>query len=234
MDELNCKSVRRSMWDYMARSAGGADPAGNPSPREIALHLSACRDCQFHGAEVRSLRSGLRHLPLVHVPPILATRLQILASRERARLLARRDLDALLGELKSLAKLFFDNLLKPFAVPAAGGILASFLCFGLLVDTLQFVPDWQNDIPLGLFTDVMIDEPSPFSCNGSDVMVQLTVDSGGQVTDYALPQDRDPLPDELMEIGNLVRFTSFTPAKRFGQPISSKRLFLIRHISIKG
>ena len=234
MDELNCKSVRRFLWDYMAGSMGADEPAGNLNPQEIGLHLNACRDCQFHGAEVRSVRSGLKHLPLLHVPPILTTRLQILASRERARLWARRDLDAFMHEVGSLARLFFDNLLKPFAVPAAGGILASFLCFGVIVDTLHVVPDWQNDIPLGLFTEVMIDEPSPFSFNGRDVMVQLTVDSGGQVTDYALPQERNPLPDELQEIGNLVRFTSFTPAKRFGQPISSKRLFLIRHISIKG
>jgi hypothetical protein len=62
----------------------------------------------------------------------------------------------------------------------------------------------------------------------------LTVDSGGHVTDFALPQDRSPLPDELLEIGNAVQFTSFTPAMRFGQPVSSKRLLLISHISIKG
>jgi len=231
-DELNCKSVRTSLWDYMAGSGAPGDQGGNRNP--VSFHLDACRDCQIHGAEVRSLRSGLKHLPRVHVPPILNTRLQILASRERARLWARRDFDAFVRELASVARLFFDNLLKPFAVPAAGGILASFLCFGVIVSTLHVVPDWENDIPLGLFSEIMIDEPSPFSCNGRDVMVQLTVDSGGQVTDYALPQDRNPLPDELLEIGNLVRFTSFTPAKRFGQPISSKRLFLIRHISIKG
>jgi hypothetical protein len=234
MDELNCKSVRRSLWDYMAGSAEPGDPAGSPSSREIALHLGGCRDCRLHGADVRPLRSGLKHLPLMHVPPILTTRLQILASRERVRLLARRDLQTFLHEIGSLARLFFDNLLRPFAVPAAGGLLASFLCFGVIVGTLQVAPDWQDDMPIGWFTEVMIDEPSPFSFNGRDVMVQLTVDSGGQVTDYALPQERNPLPDELQEIGNLVRFTSFTPARRFGQPIASKRLFLIRHISIKG
>src|SRR5689334_12865386 len=106
-DELNCKSVRRALWDYMAGSRGATGPAGNqpaelgggPGPREIALHLEDCRDCQLHGADIRSLRSGLKHLPLMHVPPILTTRLQILASRERARALARRDLDTILREI---------------------------------------------------------------------------------------------------------------------------------------
>jgi hypothetical protein len=230
MDELNCKSVRKSLWDYMAESPG----TGDPNPGQIALHLDACRECRLHGSEVRSMRSGVKHLPLMRVPPILTTRLQILASRERSRLLARRDFDAFMRELGSRAQLFFDNLLKPFAVPAAGGILASMLCFGVIVDTLHVVPDRGNDMPLGLFTEVMIDEASPFSCTGRDVMVQLTVDSSGHVTDFALPQDRNPLPDELLEIGNAVQFTSFTPAMRFGQPVSSKRLLLISHISIKG
>ncbi len=238
--ELNCKSVRKSLWDYMAGSIATARsrtqnaPGGDPDRGQIALHLDACRECQLHGSEVRSMLSGLKHLPALHVPPILTTRLQILASRERSRLLARRDFKAFLKDIGSRARLFFDNLLKPFAVPAAGGILASMLCFGVIVDTLHVVPDWDNDMPLGLFTEVTIDEPSPFSCNGRDVMVQLTVDSGGHVTDFALPQDRNPLPDELLEIGNAVQFTSFTPAMRFGQPVSSKRLLLISHISIKG
>jgi hypothetical protein len=221
------------------RTDGGTEEgkrgaAGDPNPGQIDLHLDACRDCQMRLWEVRSMLSGLKHLPLAHVPPILTTRLQILASRERSRLLVRRDFKAFVRDLGSRARLFFDNLLKPFAVPAAGGILASVLCFGVIVDTLHVVPDWDNDMPMGLFTEVMIDEPSPFACNGRDVMVQLTIDSGGHVTDFALPQDRNPLPDEMLEIGNAVQFTSFTPARRFGQPVSSKRLLLISHISIKG
>ena len=102
------------------------------------------------------------------------------------------------------------------------------------MDTLHVGPDWQDDMPLGVFTEVMIDELSPFSFSGQDVMIQLTVDSRGNVTDYTLPQGSNGSVEELRQIGNLVFFSSFTPATRFGRPISSKRLFYIRHISIKG
>jgi hypothetical protein len=216
------------MWDYMAGSLAEGDRRG------IATHLNVCRDCESHRGEVRSLRTGLKQLPVRQVPPVLGTRLRVIASRERSRLLLRRDFKTWMGEQASRAKLFFDHLFKPFALPAAGGILASFLCFGVIVDTLHVVPDWEDDMPIGLFTEISINELSPFCFTGRDVMVQLTVDSSGNVTDYALPQNMKASREEQLEIGNLVFYSSFTPATRFGKPVSSKRLFYISHISIKG
>jgi hypothetical protein len=201
--------------------------------QSVAVHLSVCRDCELRMGEVRSLRSGLKHLPFVQVPPILNTRLRVIASRERARRMSRLDFGAWKREAADRARLFFDNLLKPFALPAAGGILASLLCFGVIVDNLQVGPLLANDIPIGISSEITLSEASPFCVDGRDVMVQLTVDSKGNVTDFE-PQESNPSPEAMREIGNLVLYSSFTPARRLGQPISSKRLFYIRHISIKG
>lgn len=228
MDELNCKTVRGSLWDFIA----GSLEAGLSEC--IALHLNVCRECEMYRGEVRSVRSGLKHLPSRQVPDLLNMKLLVLASREHSRWRTRRNLSAWLGEQKSRAKLFFDNLLRPFAVPAAGGILASFLCFGVIVNTLHVSADWQDDIPIGFFTEIAINELSPFCSSGKDVMVQLSVDSRGRVTDFALPQNSNASPEEMQEIGNLVFYSTFTPATRLGQPVSSKRLFYIGHISIKG
>jgi hypothetical protein len=228
MEDFSCKSVRRSMWDYVT---GGLDDVDR---QLVGYHVQDCRDCDLHRKEVRSLRSGLRNLPVMHVPPILNTRLRVIASRERSRQLVRQDFQSWMKELKRQAWLLFDNLLKPFAVPAAGGILASFLCFGVIVDTLHIGPDWQNDLPLGISTEVAIDELSPFSCGHKDVMVQLSVDSDGKVTDYELPQAAHASPEELQEIGNLVLYSTFTPAVRSGWRVSSKRWIIMSHISVKG
>ena len=91
------------------------------------MHLGECRECALHRAEVRSLRTGLKSLPEKSVVSAAATRLRVIASRERSRQALRRDLAARLRDLRSRAKLMFDNLLRPIAVPAAGGMLASFL-----------------------------------------------------------------------------------------------------------
>jgi hypothetical protein len=228
IEELNCKSIRGALWDYTAGSLDDTDHL------LVDSHLSECAECKLHRAEVRSLRTGLKSLPEMAVSPMLKMRLKVLASRESSRQALRRDLAARMAELRSRAKLMFDNLLRPVAVPAAGGMLASFLCFGAIVDTLHVHPEWQNDIPVGLFTQATMDDVSPFSVDGNDVIVQLTVDRNGVVSDFELPQGSTSSPEEQKEIANLVFFSSFTPATAFGQKVTGKILVSIHHINIKG
>lgn len=228
MNELNCNTVRSSLWDYTS----GALPEGERA--QIESHLTECRECVLHRGEVRSLRHGLKSLPALNVPEILNVRLRVLASRDRARRLVRRDFASWMDEQKARLRLCFDNLLKPFAVPAAGGILASFLCFGTVLDTLHLTAEWQNDLPVGISTEVAIDELSPFISGGRDVKVQLSVDSTGNVTDYELPDSPHASPEEIQQIGNLVLYSSFSPAMRQGRPVASKRFVIISHISVKG
>jgi hypothetical protein len=225
--ELSCQSVRSTLWDYAAGTMDQSDSV------MVAEHLRECRECDLHRAEVRSLSTGLKHLPEMSVSPLLRTRLRVIASRERSRQALRRNLAARMADLRSRAKLVFDNLLRPVAVPAVGGMLASFLCFGVIVDTLHVHAVWDNDIPVGLYTQVTIDDVSPFSVNGKDVLVQLTVDRNGVVSDFEVPQGTAS-PEELKEIGNLVLYSSFTPATAFGQPVTSKRHVAITHINIRG
>jgi len=224
---LTCKSVRSTLWDYSAGTLDGSDSS------MVAAHIRDCGECDLHRAEVRSLRTGLKSLPEMSVSPLLRTRLRVIASRERSRQALRRTLSARMAEFRSRLKLMFDNLLRPIAVPAVGGMLASFLCFGVIVDTLHFHPEWDYDIPVGLFTQVTIDDVSPFSVNGKDVLVQLTIDRDGAVSGFEVPQGTAS-PDELKEIGNLVLYSSFTPATAFGERVTGKILVNIQHINVRG
>jgi hypothetical protein len=226
MQELNCKAVQESLWDFMADALNGCER------ERVSRHLEDCRDCDLHRSEVRSLRMGLKGLPNVQVSPLLGTRLRVIASRERSRQMLRRDLAARLAELRARARLMFDNLLRPIAVPAAGGVLASLFCFGVIVDSLHVRPNWDNDIPIGLYTKVILDDVTPFSVGGQDVMVQLTVDPNGKVSDWSVPSG-DASSDELQEIGNLVAYSSFIPATAFGQRVSGKILVGINHINVR-
>src|SRR5947209_8961513 len=98
-EELNCRFVQASLWDY------GAGHLAESVSRSVSSHLGSCRDCDLRGLEVGSMRTGLRHLPVKTVPPMVAVRLRVLASRERSRLLVRRDFSAWLREKRSKAKL---------------------------------------------------------------------------------------------------------------------------------
>lgn len=226
--EIACSSVRRALWDF---TAGTLDPDSNLM---VEAHLDECRACGLHRAEVRSLSTGLKHLPKMTPASLLHTRLRVIASRERSRMMLRRTLALRFAEFRSRFRLMFDNVLRPVAIPAMGGLLASFLCFGVIVDTLQFHPDWTDDIPVGLYTQVAIDDVTPFSdCAGKDVLVQLTIDREGNVVGFEVPQG-NTTPDELKEIGNLVLYSSFTPATAFGEPITGKILVHIQHLNVKG
>jgi len=229
----DCRNARKFIWDFVA---GSLASSGLPAAERgsIAVHIESCPDCNRHRLEVQSLRSGLRHLPQVRVPNLLNARLRVIASKERWRSETRRDWRARLQEARWRIGLVVDNLLKPLAVPAAGGLLASFFCFFIIVDTLHMTPTIADEVPLGLYTEVMIDELTPFGFQGRDVMVQLTVDADGKVTDFEVLQAEVTSLEEVRDIGNLVMFSTFTPATRFGQRVSSKRLFSIRHISVTG
>src|SRR4051812_34937973 len=118
MDDLNCKTVRQSLWGFRAEPET-ADFQTKGFGDGITSHLSVCRDCEQHLGDVKALRAGLRNLPVRHAPSLLTIRLQVLASRERARTITRRNFRSWLTYRISRVRLFFDNLLKPFAVPAA-------------------------------------------------------------------------------------------------------------------
>jgi hypothetical protein len=225
--ELSCQVVRSALWDH----AGGR--LGEVENSKISKHLLECRACDRHRVEVSSLATGLKNLPVRRPPSIVSMRLRVAASRDRSARLLRLDMAARWKEFRQRARLTFDNLLKPLAVPAAGGILASFLCFGVIVNDLHLDPSYDNDMPVGLYRAVTIDELSPFCFEGRDVLVQLTIDRDGNVTDFSVPQEK-PSADELREIGNLVLYSSFKPARAFGQPVSSKILLLIQHSTIRG
>lgn len=231
MDENICNLHQNQLWDFAADRL-------SPDEREaVAAHVENCRDCQLESADLASMRAGLSTLPKVAPPPMLHTRLQVIASRERSRFLLRRTLAIRFREFASRMKLLFDTLLKPLAVPATGGLLSSFLCFGVIVGSLHIDLPYGNDIPIGLFTSVVLDDPSPFpsqfSTNRRDVLVQLTVDEKGNVSDFTLPQGAGSSED-MREIGNLVLYSSFRPATRFGQPVTGKILVNLQYMRVKG
>jgi len=228
--EISCSSVRTSLWDF---TAGTLDPENS---RVVEAHLGECRDCRLHRAEVASLSTGLKYLPKMVPSPLLRTGLSVVASRERSRQMLRRTLAARFAEFRSRLKLLFDNVLRPLAIPAVGGMLASSLCFGVIVDTLQFHPDWRgDDIPVGYHWQVAIDDVSPFSnCDGKDVLVQLTIDRDGNVIGFEVPQQDTVSPDEMKEIGNFVLYSSFSPAMAFGEHVTGKILVQIQHLKVRG
>ena len=131
-------------------------------------------------------------------------------------------------------RLSMHDLMRPLAVPAAGGLLSSIVCFVMLAGSLSF-PQQQigiNDVPLGFTTQVQVDQLSPFGYTGRDVVVELTIDKEGHVANFAAHGAFTR--DDMKQLGNLILFTSFAPATVLGQPTSGKILLRSHRINVRG
>ena len=213
---MNCNKVRRSLSAFLDNEMERGERAG------ISRHLASCRECGGDLQELRSLRAIVRELPPVVSPARLKTELQVIASRQSVH-----------RNWRDRAALTLHNFMRPLAVPAAGGLLCSLLLFAVLGDSLSYRQDLRNDSPLTLFTQVTMEDPSPFASNGSDVMVELTIDAHGNVADYFIPKG-SLSREEMKQMGNLILFTSFNPATAYGLPTASKVVVSVHRINVRG
>src|SRR5207302_196840 len=75
----------------------------------------------------------MNHAPM---PAHLAANLRVLASHERARRVSRASLSTRTQFVYDRIRLWFDNLMRPMALPLGGGLLSAVVLFSVLVPTL--------------------------------------------------------------------------------------------------
>jgi hypothetical protein len=196
----------------------------------MALHLDGCRDCAARLRELVEVRNGLRSLPQAPVPGRLRTQLQVMASHERARWNATKTVPKALRTWAANIKLAVDNLMRPLALPLAGGLASAVLLFSLLVPTLGFRPSVLNDVPTSLYTAATLVDVAPLGINNDETVVALYVDAKGQATDFSV-QRGDVSPQMQAELNKMMFSVRFTPATWFGQPTNGKVLVSFRRIN---
>ncbi len=199
-------------------------------------HLEVCRDCEVRLTQLARVRTAVGNLPSKAVPAELKTALHVIASRERQRAVAG---GRWLGAAAIRAHLLVDNLMRPLALPFAGGLVSAMLLFSMLVPTFTFRRGAGADIPVGLFTEPSIKTQMPFEDleYDADCVVEVLVDDQGRMVDYSVPKGSSITtnPDLRRSIEKTLLFTQFTPATMFGQPTYGKVYvsFQRRSIEIK-
>ncbi len=218
---MSCQTVRNSASAFLDQRMAGAERT------RVAQHLAECRECAAYIDELSDLRRSLKSLPVSPVPSRLQTQLQIVSSRERARWNATKTLPLALRTWVIDIRLAIDNLMRPLAVPFAGGLASALLLFGILVPTLGFRPVVSNDVPLGLYTAATLVEVSPVGLNSDETVVELFVDAKGQATDYSV-QRGQVSPALQADLNHIMFSARFTPATWFGQPTKGTVLISFR------
>jgi len=220
---MSCQTVRNSLSAFLDQRVGGDEGT------RVNEHLAQCRECAAHFQKLSQLREHLLNLPPAPVPSLVRTQLQVVASRERARWNSMKTLPLALRTWAINCKLAMDNLMRPLALPFAGGLVSALLMFSVVVPTLGFRPSVRNDVPIRLYTAATLVEATPFELSNDEAIVQLFVDSKGQATDYSV-QRGNVSPAMQADLNKMMFFSRFTPATWFGQPTNGTVLVSFRRI----
>jgi hypothetical protein len=225
---MNCKNVRRLVSLFREEEMPSRER------QIVAAHLPACEDCDLYTRDLRGVQDSLRRAPRMAVPESLTSRLMISASYDRERRQGAGEFSSPWQRWLTRARLSTQDLMKPLALPAAGGLLSSILCFTMLVNTFAMqMPAAQDDIPYGVFTQATVDTVSPFGFTGSEMTVELSIDKDGRVVGVST-HNVVLTREEMNHLGRLVLFTKFNPATADGQPVSGKILLKSFGINVRG
>jgi hypothetical protein len=195
----------------------------------------------------QNLARMLRKLPRRVPSAELRSNLRVIASRARQ--------EAARGPAESAwavrVELFAKNLMRPLAIPFAGGIFSTVVAFSMWLSTGATVHASNGfDIPIpasrrSQITTLVTKDPSvqktaPIQAFGlDDVVVDVTIDGSGGMIGYTIVSGNVRQDETLKrQIDTVLLLTKFNPAKTLGTPVEGKiRLSLSAlhsYIDVKG
>jgi hypothetical protein len=158
-----------------------------------------------------------------------------MASREVQRMVHGRALTRM-----DRVRLQFENLMRPLALPFAGGLFSAVLLFSMwVVPSFPVHASTAFDVPVGPTSGAAVKRMGPIATSSNeDVVVDVTIDGDGRMVDYAIVSGGVPSDLALRRsIEGFLLLTSFTPAMgSFGQPVSARLRLTLRssHIDVIG
>lgn len=229
---MNCRQALRRLPGYLDGAIRSSEHL------QVSEHLDSCADCREQLERFRRLSLCLSHVQPVAVPADLVTRIRVQVSQARSFWSAARH-------AWGRAKLVFENILEPLAVPATGGIVTALVTFILLVQNtlvgvpMGFVP---NDLPLNLVQPAKVESLAPFAVPGlaaaegnpSGTLIEVTLNAqGGAVSFQILSGPNNATVQRQVE--QLLLFSRFRPRLSFGRPTDGGRVLIgFSEIRVRG
>jgi hypothetical protein len=214
---MSCENVQALISLLLDRRVAGEG-------RDEALaHVNLCRACSAEYESMRIQRAALRSLAAPTVPAMLEGKLRVIASHQRARRLARLTWTARFEHWRGLAALRLGNLMRPVALPVAGGLVSALLMFSMVIPCVTYAHLSTIEPPSAVFTDPdgqvvgegefpKLERAIGPALSGK-VVVLLTIDDRGRVQNYTVTQG-----SMTPAVQNFILFSQFTPATMFGKP----------------
>jgi hypothetical protein len=223
---MSCKNVEEQLGLLLDRRLPSAERS------QVLAHLESCRACARELESMQDLRAAMRAMAAPQVPAELTAQLRVTASHHLAAVARRRDFRARIDYWVMRVRLAFENLMRPVALPFAGGLLSSFSCFFFLLPSLSFQHNYGLEPPIAFrptpeivssFTDpdgsiegvknAKLEWGSQM-VTPNEVSLSLLVDPSGHVQDWNLYGGGEL----TKEMKDLILYSKFIPATSAGQP----------------
>ncbi len=231
---MKCNTVRTNLAGYLDDAITGG--ARVEERAQIRQHLEACNVCREELERFRKLSVMLSRVPKNLPPADLAIRIKVAAAQAQNS----RDWPSRMRRIKDRAEILLDNVFRPLSVPATGGFFSAILVFVLVLQMIlpgTTVRAVQNDVALNLMRPAELvslsDYPQSWAPESQDVelsmphglLVDVTVDSHGQMTDYTILSG--PTTLELRRhLDQMLLFSRFSPMLSFGRPTAGGHVVL--------
>ncbi len=211
---MSCQHVQELIFSLL-------DQTGSAGDRQNALaHIESCRECSAQVEATVKLRGNMRAMARPQVPARVAKDLRAIAGRERIRRITHVSPGMRMHKWMSAFQVHLQNMMRPMALPVAGGVVSAVLLFGMWIPTLTSTPQGlSGDVSAPIFTDPSLSRSNPVRYGG-DIVVKLIIDERGKVADYEVIQGQDS-----EELRNFILFSTWTPATSFGKPTWGKALW---------
>lgn len=231
---MTCREIQHRLPGYVDGAIHSRDHA------RVREHLESCVDCREELDRYHRLSASLARMELVAPPEDLAARIRVRVSQART-------MPSYARRLGGRAWLIFENILRPLAVPATGGLVTAVLVFILVVQSLLVgiplgaVP---NDLPTSLLQPARLESLAPFPVPGigatggySDaeiLMLEATLDAQGDVVHYDILSGPDTAAVRH-QLDQVLLFSRFRPQLSFGRPTAGGRVLLVfSEVRVKG
>jgi hypothetical protein len=197
----------------------------------LRAHVSQCGSCHRQLQSFVSVRNLVGGLEPVPVPEDLQLETRVRLSHERRR----NSLDRWQSR--------YDNVFRPFAVPAFMGIALTLLGFGILLGSLTsprgvMAEDHQSAMTAGVYQFPTTTDPTwqrlraMASPELDQVLaMQTEVSQSGRIDDFSIiAGTRTPGIDQWLQ--ELVLLSQFRPATYWGLPVRSR--VIISFVTVRG
>jgi anti-sigma factor RsiW len=224
-----CSAMQASFTEFLDGRLTGREM------QRVTAHIERCRDCSSEWEALRQMQASLALLGPVKEPEDLLLKVRVAVSQARA--IRRRH------PLQNLT-LAWKNTVGPFLLQASAGFASAVLLLGTVTVLLTMFAQPQQaygvkDEPLGNATGPRflylssVAGDNQIAAASTPVVVEAYINGAGKVYDYRIVSGAT---DEATraQVENLLLWSFFEPARRFGQPVPGLAVLSFSGVSVRG